>query len=109
KQRVQAAMTRFVGIVRSDKRLMQASAALAVIAEEVEMLYATCRPTEDLLELRNLCLVSQLIIRSAQERKESRGLHYTTDYPETSETEKHDTVLVKQKKPGRKPVIAVLK
>ena len=109
KHRVQAAMTRFVGIVRSDKRLAQASAALAVIAEEVDMLYATCRPTEDLLELRNLCLVSQLIIRSAQERKESRGLHYTTDYPDTSDAEKHDTVLVKQKKPGQKPSIAVLK
>ena len=109
KERIQTAMTRFVGIVRSDKRLTQASAALNVIAEEVDMLYATCRPTEDLLELRNLCLVSQLIIRSAQERKESRGLHYTKDYPELSPAEKHDTVLVKHKKPGQKPTMRVLK
>ncbi|MBC7805975.1 MAG: L-aspartate oxidase [Akkermansiaceae bacterium] len=109
KQRIQTAMTRFVGIVRSDKRLAQASAALSVIAEEVDMLYATCRPTEDLLELRNICLVSQLIIRSAQERKESRGLHYTKDYPDTKESERHDTVLAKQKKPGQKPGMAILK
>jgi L-aspartate oxidase len=108
KERIQTAMTKFVGIVRSDRRLAQASAALAVIAEEVEMLYATCRPTEDLLELRNLCLVSQLIVRSAQERKESRGLHYTKDYPETSEAENHDTVIVKQKRPGKGHDIAVL-
>lgn len=109
KQRIQTAMTRFVGIVRSDKRLAQAAAALSVIAEEVDMLYATCRPTEDLLELRNLCLVSQLIIRSAQERKESRGLHYTKDYPDTKDSERHDTVLTKQKKPGQKPGMAILK
>lgn len=109
KQRIQTAMTRFVGIVRSDKRLAQAAAALSVIAEEVDMLYATCRPTEDLLELRNLCLVSQLIIRSAQERKESRGLHYTKDYPDTKDSERHDTVLTKQKKLGQKPGMAILK
>ena len=108
KERIQTAMTKFVGIVRSDKRLAQAAAALSVIADEVENLYATCRPTEDLLELRNLALTSQLIIRSAQERKESRGLHYTKDYPDTSEAEKHDTVLAKQKRPGKRPGIAVL-
>ena len=108
KERVQTAMTKFVGIVRTDERLAQASAALAVIADEVEMLYATCRPTEDLLELRNLCLTAQLIVRSAQERKESRGLHYNTDYPEPRDAERHDTVLVKQKRPGERPGIAVL-
>lgn len=98
KVRLQNAMTRFVGIVRSDERLAQAEMALSVIADEVDMLYATCRPTEDLLELRNLYLTAQLIIRSAQQRKESRGLHYTTDYPESLESERHDTLLLKRKR-----------
>jgi L-aspartate oxidase len=96
--RIQNAMTRYVGIVRSDERLAKAEAALSVIAEEVDELYATCRPTEDLLELRNLYLTAQLIIRSAIARKESRGLHYTTDYPEPVESERHDTILVKRKR-----------
>jgi L-aspartate oxidase len=98
RQRIQTAMTRYVGIVRSDERLAKAEMALNVIAEEVDQLYATCRPTEDLLELRNLYLVAQLIIRSAKARKESRGLHYTTDYPELSDAERHDTVLIKRKR-----------
>ena len=98
KVRIQTAMTKYVGIVRSDTRLAKAEAALTVIADEVDELYATCRPTEDLLELRNLALNAQLIIRSAKARHESRGLHYTTDYPETLESERHDTVLVKRKR-----------
>ncbi len=98
RNRIQAVMTRYVGIVRSDERLAKAEAALSVIADEVDALYATCRPTEDLLELRNLALVAQLIIRSAEARHESRGLHYTTDYPELVESERHDTVLIKRKR-----------
>jgi L-aspartate oxidase len=98
RRRIQTAMTRYVGIVRDDERLYKAEAALAVIAEEVDTLYATCRPTEDLLELRNLCLNAQLIIRSALARRESRGLHYTTDFPETVEAERHDTILAKRKR-----------
>ena len=98
RSRIQTAMTKYVGIVRSDDRLAKAEAALSVIAEEVDALYATCRPTEDLLELRNLYLNAQLIIRSAQARHESRGLHYTTDYPQTVEAERHDTVLTKRKR-----------
>lgn len=98
RQRIQTAMTRYVGIVRSDDRLEKAETALSVIAEEVDALYATCRPTEDLLELRNLYLTAQLIIRSAEARHESRGLHYTTDYPEPVESERHDTVLMKRKR-----------
>ena len=98
KSRIQTTMTKFVGIVRSDERLHQADVALGVIMEEVDSLYATCRPTEDLLELRNLGLTAQLIIRSAQQRKESRGLHATTTYPETRDSEHHDTVLIKRKR-----------
>jgi len=96
--RIQTTMTKFVGIVRTNARLHQAEVALDVIMDEVDHLYATCRPTEDLLELRNLCLTAQLIVRSAQQRKESRGLHSTTDYPESLERECHDTVLVKRKR-----------
>jgi L-aspartate oxidase len=91
-------MTKFVGIVRNDERLHQADVAVSVIMDEVESLYATCRPTEDLLELRNLALTAQLIIRSAQQRKESRGLHTTLNYPEALESEHHDTVLIKRKR-----------
>lgn len=98
KRRIQNAMTKYVGIVRSDDRLAKAEAALNVIGDEVDELYATCRPTVDLLELRNLYLTAELIIRSAQARKESRGLHYTTDYPEPVESERHDTVLLKKKR-----------
>ncbi len=109
KARIQAAMTRFVGIERTDERLAQAEAALNVIADEVDALYATCRPTEDLLELRNLYLVAQLIVRSARQRKESRGLHFNTDYPEAKETERHDTVLVKEKRDGKRPAMVVVR
>jgi L-aspartate oxidase len=98
KTRIQTAMTKYVGIVRSDERLAKAEAALNVIADEVDELYATRRPTVDLLELRNLYLTAQLIIRSAQARKESRGLHYTTDHPNPVESERHNTVLVKRKR-----------
>ncbi len=108
KKRIQTAMTRFVGIVRTDERLSQAETALSVIADEVDALYATCRPTEDLLELRNLYLVAQLIVCSAQQRSESRGLHYNTDYPETRGSERHDTVLVKEKRPGQRPGMAAV-
>lgn len=102
KERIQTAMTRFVGIVRTNERLAQADAALSIIADEVDSLYASCRPTEDLLELRNLCLCAQLIVRSAQGRQESRGLHFNTDYPDVVEAERRDTVLVKEKRVGQK-------
>jgi L-aspartate oxidase len=98
RRRVQATMTRYVGIVRDDQRLKKAQSALSAIAEEVDELYATCRPTEDLLELRNLYLNAQLIVRSAISRHESRGLHFTTDYPDPVDAERHDTVLSKRKR-----------
>jgi L-aspartate oxidase len=98
KARIQATMTKFVGIVRTDERLKQAEVALQVIADEVDDLYAMYRPTEDLLELRNLSLTAQLIVRSAQQRRESRGLHYNTDYPDPKDTENHDTILIKRKR-----------
>lgn len=70
----------FVGIVRNSERLLRAQRRIEIIEAEVQDYYQRHRVTKDLLELRNLALVSRLIIRSALLRKESRGLHFTQDY-----------------------------
>ena len=82
----------FVGIVRSSKRLQRAHSRIQLIREEVRDYYIKHKVTNDNLELRNLALVSELIIRCALERKESRGLHFTLDYPDTAD-EARDTIL----------------
>lgn len=78
---VRSVMWDFVGIVRSDRRLLRAQRRIRTIREEIKSYYRDYLITDDLLELRNLADVAELIVRSARMRKESRGLHYTTDYP----------------------------
>ncbi len=85
----------YVGIVRTTKRLERALHRVALLRSEVQEYYSNFRVTPDLIELRNLIEVADLIVRCALARKESRGLHYTLDYPGMAAQAK-DTVLVPQ-------------
>jgi L-aspartate oxidase len=82
----------YVGIVRTDKRLERAAHRVALLRQEIADYYTEFRVTPDLLELRNLVEVADLIVRSARDRKESRGLHFTTDYPGLADSPR-DTIL----------------
>lgn len=93
-------MWNYVGIVRTVKRLRLAKRHMEGIFQEIEQHYKDYFVTPDMIELRNIALVSLLITQSALTRKESRGLHYLVDYPEPVAAFAHDTRF-KRKKGGR--------
>ena len=86
-------MWNYVGIVRSDRRLERALRRSEMIEVEINKYYFDFDVTPDLLELRNLSLVANLVIKSAMVRKESRGLHYTIDFPDKNEDFLKDTII----------------
>lgn len=93
RQEIQTLMFDYVGLVRSTNRLTRALRRIDLIYEEVRDFYHRTLITPEILELRNLALVAQLIVRSALERKESRGLHFMTDFPENRDPSRQDTVI----------------
>ena len=90
---IAAVMWDKVGIVRASERLSLAAERLSSVAEGVENFYYSRPLSYDSIELHNLSLVSRLVVKSAELRQESRGLHYNLDYPETAKSQLQDTVL----------------
>jgi L-aspartate oxidase len=97
-------MWNYVGIVRSDRRLVRASRRIALLKEEIREYYFRHLITSDLLELRNIADVAELIIHSASFRRESRGLHYNIDHKDADQAYLSDTILRWGSLPSGRPI-----
>ena len=93
RREVRQVMSNYVGIVRSSLRLARAERRVRMLYQETEDFYWRTTVSSGLCELRNLIAIAYLIVRSAQQRTESRGLHFMTDFPEPDAAERHDTVI----------------
>jgi L-aspartate oxidase len=93
----------YVGIVRTNKRLARAQHRIRLLASEINEYYANFRVSNDLLELRNLLQTAELIVQSAMRRKESRGLHFSRDYPKQLNRAR-PTVLTPPKRRSARPI-----
>ena len=104
---LRSTMWNYVGIVRTTKRLERALHRIEMLKREITEYYQDYRVSKNLIELRNLVLVSEMIVRCAMQRKESRGLHYTLDYPELG-TELRKTVLTPPSFEVEQPLVNVV-
>ena len=100
---VEQIMSTYVGIVRSNLRLQRAMSRLEILFRETESLFSRSVVSREICELRNVISVSYLIIKQALARKESRGLHFTVDYPKKMEEEKNyfETIQKRKKHPKK--------